>query len=347
MTESTENFPSSGSFQLILMEKIRQAADPSHKLSDLVIDILGIGRDATYRRMRGDTPITFDEAVKLANHFKVSLSEVAGYSEDSALFKRPAFIRTIDDFRAYMHRSLKQLEYIQQHKGHNMYYFAKDIPVFYHYMFPELAGFKMYVWLKSVYGIDKLNNENYDLSMIPADLLDLAQKQWEIYSRINTVEIWNDTTILSLINQIAYYYEAGMLNSREEALRICDCFNDMMKIVYKQALKGQKAHAGNTEVFTSASYKMYFHEILIMDNHILAEYGEQKMIYFVPYAGVNFLSTADPDLTQNMQDYLHHQIQKCSLISDISEKDRNKFFIRIKSRLDQLKERISNTDPFL
>ena len=120
-----------------------------------------------------------------------------------------------------------------------------------------------------------------------------------------------------------------------------------MKIIYKQALNSQKAHAVNTEVFSSAFYKMYFHEILIMDNHILTEYGERRAMYFIPYAGVNFLSTADPELTRNMQDYLKHQVQKSSLISDVSEKDRNKFFIRIKSRIDQLKDRIASTDTFL
>ncbi len=345
--ENMQNDSINPSFQAVLVDKIKQVADPSMKLSDLIMDVLEIGRDATYRRIRGDTEITFEEAVKLAKHFRISLGEVAGYAEDSAIFKRPSFIRSIDDFRDYMQRSLEQLKSIQKQKGHAMYYFAKDIPVFYHYAFPELAGFKMYVWLKSVYGIDKLNGENYNLSMIPEDLLDLAQKQWEVYSQINSVEIWNDTTILSLINQVAYYYEAGLLSSRDEALSICERFKDMMKIIYKQALNSSKVHYVNREVLSPATYKMYFHEILIMDNHIMVEYGERKALYFIPYAGVNFLSTADPELTRNMQDYLQHQVQKCSLISDVSEKDRNRFFIRIRSRIDQLKDKISSTDPFL
>ncbi len=205
----------------------------------------------------------------------------------------------------------------------------------------------MFVWLKSIYGVQHLNGFQYELDMIPQDLKDLGLELWEAYSRINSVEIWNDTTILSLLNQLEYYYEAGLLNSKEEAIAICEEYQEMMKLIYRQALRGKKAHHKNTEEFGSANYHMYYHEILIMDNHILAELDQNKKIYFVPYAGLNYLNTNDPALTESMSNYLGGQKEKSSLISNISEKERNKFFIRIKNRIDQLKSKIEMTNPFM
>ena len=144
-----------------------------------------------------------------------------------------------------------------------------------------------------------------------------------------------------------YYYEAGLLNSKEEAIAICDEYQDMMKLIYRQALRGKKAHHNNAEEFSAAEYKMYYHEILIMDNHILAELDQNKKLYFVPYAGLNYLNTNDPLLTESMSQYLNGQKEKSSLISNISEKERNKFFIRIKTRIDQLKSKIEMTNPFM
>jgi len=52
-------------------------------------------------------------------------------------------------------------------------------------------------------------------------------------------------------------------------------------------------------------------------------------------------------LTESMSQYLNGQKEKSSLISNISEKERNKFFIRIKTRIDQLKSKIEMTNPFM
>ncbi len=334
-------------YQRVFWEKIDNLLQGQYSLPDEIAVALQISKDAAYRRLRGETTLSFDETVLLARHFNISLNDITGISEKSVIFNHGDFIDTIDDYRTYMKGSLEMLQSIVQQKDHMMYYSAKDVPVFYQFAFPELAAFKIYVWLKSVYGISKINDQNYNVSMIPEDLLELASAQWEAFSRINSIEIWNDTTVMSFIKQIDYYYEAGLFSNREEALVICDRFHEMMKLIYKQALNGNKVHATKSEVYTSASYKMYYHEILIMDNHIVAEFNENRLFYFVPYAGVNYLSTSDITMGKKMKDYFLNQCKQSSLISDLSDKDRNKFFIRIKNRIDQVREKIATTDPFM
>lgn len=334
-------------FQHTLIEKIKANLDENRSLADEVSDLLQISKDGAYRRLRGQTVISFDEAVKLARYYRLSLSEVAGHEDNAAVFIRQPFIYSLDDYRAYMKQSLEQLNKIQKMKGHRMYYYAKDIPVFYLFSYKKLAAFKIYVWLKSLYGVERIEEENYNLNMIPDDLLELAYQQFEVYSRINTTEIWNDTTVHSVINQVEYYYEAGMFRDKEEALCICDEFHKVMKIIYKQALSGNKVHYANHELSTSAEYEMYFHEILIMDNHIFTELDDSRQAYFIPYAGVNYLSTTDPVLVKDMQAFTREQIKKSALISDVSEKDRNKFFIKIRNKIDALRKKIESTDPFL
>lgn len=334
-------------FQNLLLEKIKAQLNENHTLIDHVTEVLSLSKDSGYRRIRGETALSFDEAILLARHFRIALSEVTGHADNSAIFQKQAFITNLEEYRQYMQDSLEQLQYIKSQRNHQLIYSAKDIPIFYQFAFPKLAAFKIFVWLKSVYDIQSINDQHISLKEIPEDLLLLAHQQWTAYSQINAIEIWNDTTIMSLINQITYYYEAGLLKNREEALGLCDEFQEMIKVIYKQALSGQKVHANNPEVNSGAFCKMYFHEILLMDNHILAEAGENRLIYFIPYGGLNFMSTMDPALTQNMKDFLEGQTKKSALISDVSEKDRNRFFIRIKTKIDQLREKINSTDPFI
>jgi hypothetical protein len=121
----------------------------------------------------------------------------------------------------------------------------------------------------------------------------------------------------------------------------------MMKIIYHQALEGKKLCMQDMDKFCDSTYKMYYHEVLLTDNHILAEFNRNQKRYFIPYAGINTLKTSDPFFNRNIHDFLKAQTKKSSLISDISEKERNKFFIRIKNRIDRLKSRIEETDPFM
>lgn len=332
--------------QNLFFERLKERLPENYSLVDSVVDAIGCSKDAAYRRMRGETALSIDETVTLAKTFNLSLNELSSQSDQSVVFRRGKHIHTVDDYRVYLQESLVQLEQIAATK-HHMYYLAKDIPIFYQFAFPHLGAFKIYVWMKSVYNLEKLNGENYALKDVPADMLELAHKQWEVYSRLNTTEIWNDTTVLSLINQLEYYYEAGLLASREEALKIVEDFHAMMKVIYRQALSQQKIHAHNHEESSSATYAMYYHEILLMDNHILAEFKEDLRYYFVPYAGLNYMHTTDHDMTQDVKAYLDQATKKSSLISDVSEKERNKFFIRIKNRIERLREKIEGTDPFI
>lgn len=333
--------------QKLFFQKVQEKLTERQNLSDILADLLCVSKDSAYRRIRGSTEISLNEATRIAQHFGIAIDEVMGEQKNSALFTKGPFIRNLDDYRAYMQRTIQQLEVIKSKPNHLMYYQAKDIPVYYQFGFPKVASFKIYVWLKSVYNIQKIEGKNFDLKSIPPDLLELAQKQWELFSQINTVEFWNDTTILSILKQLEYYYEAGLMHSKEQAIGVCDEFQKMMKLIYKQSLASQKIHAINHDEFSKASYSMYYHELLLMDNHILVEQNDQELYYFVPYAGVNFLSTSDPVLTQDLRKYMQEQTKKSSLISDISEKERNKFFIRIKNQIDKLRQKIESTDPFM
>jgi Lhr-like helicases len=187
----------SNDFQKRLWEHLQLRLPEGSSLSEAISETLSLGKDAAYRRLRGETALTANELLRLAERYALSLDELYAQQRDLVPFRRYHFIRDLDDYRRYLEGSLKQLEEIASTAGHWFYYQAKDIPVYYQFAFPRLAAFKIYVWLKSVYNLDRINGTYYSLEDIPRDILALAQKQWQVFSRINTSEFWNDTTVLS------------------------------------------------------------------------------------------------------------------------------------------------------
>ncbi len=331
-------------FQDALFRKIRETMENPKELPKLLQDILSVSADSAYRRLRGETVVSIDEAYKLSNYFKVALSDLETFRNDHVTFTRRPFINSIEQLEDFLVESLDHLELVLSDPNHQMLFLAKDIPVFYIYKFRELAAFKMFVWLRSIYDIEKINNHYYDLMSIPERLIELAQKQWEAYSRMNTLEIWNETTIVSLLNQIEYYYEAGLLSGKEQALLLCDQVNDMLRVIYRQAKHGARIN-GDGEP-TDAGYKLYYNEVLIMNNNIMSVYKD-RYIFNIPYAAVNYFTTNNEELTHEMYDYIMLQAHKSALISDVSEKERNKFFLRFRNKIDALRQRIETSNPFV
>lgn len=334
------------SMQEALFSKIKDTVSNKKELPKVMQEVLGCSADSAYRRLRGETALSIDEAYKLSNYFQVALSDLESFRDDHVTFTKRPFINSEEKFKLFLEQSLAHLELLLQDPKHVMLYTAKDIPPFYQYRFKALASFKIYVWFRSFYDVKLSKDQEYTMASIPQYLLDLAYKQWEAYSKINAIEIWNDTTILSLINQIEFYYEAGLLASKDEALMICDEFIEMIKVVYKQAIFGKRMADEEKDIPSKVPYKLYYNEVLIMDNNILSKV-QGRLIYNIPYAAVNYISTTNEEICGHMEEYILRQAHKSALISDVSEKERNKFFIRMRNKVEALRNRIEQSNPFM
>jgi hypothetical protein len=56
-----------------LFEEIQKNLLSQYLLVDIVSDVLDIGKDSAYRRIRGEKQLNIDEAYKLCKHFHLSL----------------------------------------------------------------------------------------------------------------------------------------------------------------------------------------------------------------------------------------------------------------------------------
>ncbi len=77
----------------------------------------------------------------IARHFNIPLNHLLGHSDQSVVFQRSNFIRSLDDFRTYLETSLTQLRSIANYKSHQLIYQAKDVPIYYQFRFPKLSSF--------------------------------------------------------------------------------------------------------------------------------------------------------------------------------------------------------------
>ena len=108
----------------------------------------------------------------------------------------------------------------------------------------------------------------------------------------------------------------------------------------KQAALGYKFKMDDPEQKRLGEYKMYFNEVLLGDNSILAVTDNSKMA-FMTHTTFNFMLTRDVAFTENMYNHMQTQMKRSTLISEVSEKERSRFFRIIRERIQKRKEALA------
>ena len=74
------------SAQQLFFKHIKSLLPPHLSLVDTVAEVLAVSNDSAYRRIRGETQISFEEIKKLCEKFKISLDQLLQLNSNSYLF---------------------------------------------------------------------------------------------------------------------------------------------------------------------------------------------------------------------------------------------------------------------
>jgi len=320
--------------QIDFLQQIRGRL-PSHlSLVDAIAEQLNLSIDSAYRRIRGEKHLTFDEIQILASHYKISLDSFLHLQNDSLIFWGKNIDRHTFDFENYLQGIVRQLEYFIPSKEKQMLYLNKDIPIFHHFMFPELAAFKCYFWSRYDLDYPKYNKNQFLIE----DYIDIfnntGKRISELYLQIPSVEIWNVDCINTTIRQIAYYTETRIFKSQQDIETVYDCLEKLVDHIETQVEHGYKFPPGKSEPENKVKYSVYINDFILGDNTIAVELDGEKMV-FLNHNVINYIMTNNKEFINYTFETLKILLRKSMLISEISERDRQLFFHNLRERIHE------------
>ena len=318
--------------QSLFFEQLRKILPSNVSFVDELAEILDISRDSAYRRMRGETILSLDEVKKLSNRYGISVDSIISPSSDIALFQ----YRTVHgeglSFKDWLKAILENLNLLRNFKNPELWYFAKDIPVFYYFNSPLLSSFKMYFWMSAVLRMDEYRNSKFSANSVPRELTTLGQKIYDHYTSVRRTEIWSEETLNVTLRQIEFYYDCGFFAESSYPLQLCDEYSMLLKNIRSWAEAGYKDHR-------ESGFDLYKNDLLIADNTILFKMGDKRMV-FIPYNTLNILSTTNEVFCRQTDDYLKNLISKSEKISTTGEKQRNAFFNKMEEKISAVKRKM-------
>ena len=311
---------------------------PSHlSLADELCDILELSPDSAYRRIRGEKPISLLELKLICEKYKMSLDQVLQLKNDSVVFQVPDVARPYGSMDEYLKGLLGHLKFFNQFKEKKMLYLCKDIPVWNFYLFPEIASFKTFFWLKSILNHPDYAHRQYSLSEHPFEsCFLLGQEMIKEYNQIPCLELWNHESLNSTINQLAFCQESGVFKNENDMDLVLDSLMKSLDHWQAEAERGVKFLPGGSTVTYKAAIQLYVNEVILGNNTILGEADGNRMS-FITHTVLSYLVTRDTRFNDHMFSNFETLRSRATLISATGDKDRNRFFNSLRQKVTALR----------
>ncbi|WP_124981515.1 helix-turn-helix domain-containing protein [Nonlabens xiamenensis] len=329
--------------QELLIGKIRQILPPTLSVIDEISHVLDISYDAAYRRVNGKTVLSLEESVHLAKHFKLSLNKLYEVGEQNSILADVSPpIQDVDGLEAYFRNSLEQLQPLTKLSSSSITYSAKDIPLFYTLSDSHLTKYKCYVWLKFLDDDGKMSKMSFQefTEQAPTSLFESARALGDVYNNIDIIEFWNDNTINGNLQQVFYFYEAGLL-SREMALTICE---DLRQIIHR--VERQSIEQSITGTQNQTQYLLYKSDLLTMSNTVMIKTKNQKL-FFCPFTVLTYLKVEHIPTCERLDKFFAKQMKNSKLLINAGERDRTQFFNKMHLKIKTIEDRLKVNEDLI
>jgi hypothetical protein len=315
-----------------LFAQIKAALPGNLSFVDEMAELLQLSPDSAYRRIRGETLLALDEVLLLCGRYGISVDGLAHSNGNHILFAGQQIDFERFELERHLAYILQQLQALAAQPQGRMVYLAKDVPVFHYFRFGELAAFKFYAWLKTLLRNPAYQGKKFVLAeAVNGNWQQLGQQIWATYAGIDTEEIWSLETINSTLRQIEYCREAMLFDGEETVQLLYAQLLQMLDHIEAQAAAGHKHLPGGA---AQGSYQLYHNGALLGDNTILMQSANGQRA-FLNHGILNYINTGDENFCNYTFASLQNIIQKSALISKVGEKERNRFFNRMRQEIAQ------------
>ena len=316
------------SIQGAFIESLKSALPVGIGLAEELADLLNISIDSAYRRIRGETELTLNEAHKICNKYTISIDAVFGSKNDNVTFAYTRLTEERSSFETYMKRLISHLRTIDASgKGH-IYYVAEEMPMFYSFYSKRLTAFKLFYWQRGVLNVPEYQQVKFEWDLLPSELIEDAHLSFKEYLNIPVTEIWSDETVQTGLRQIKFCLDSGLV-TKEQAVLLMKDYREMVQMVYQNASTGTKQISDK-----SPTYTLYYSDVMLGTNCIFVNIGDTRHSY-ISFNTMNSLNTSNDAFCEETSHWIKNLIKKSTLISGVAEKQRFQFFDRMFKLIDQ------------
>ncbi|MCL7764060.1 hypothetical protein MPF19_11580 [Polaribacter sp. Z014] len=317
-----------------LFNYIKKKLPKNVSFIDRIAEVLNISYDAAYRRVSRKTALNLTETLKLANHYNIDLNTLLLSTKNDnkkIVVEKTHHLIEENFLQTFFDKSTNEIKNLQQSKGALLINSLKDFPL-YHAGNGFFSMFRIFALINISSRNSKTKKMPFSEFTTSSKILKKHNTFLKEYNKVALIEIWSDSSIDNILNQIQYFFEIGLI-TKSESLMIADSLVDSLKLIEEQAKNQKRNHSKN-------SYQLYHNNLVPLLNTVLMQSENQKNI-FVPYTNLSYFRVSDENTTQQIEQHFKTQIEFSNNLSGDASVERQKFFNTLYQKIENRKTRLS------
>lgn len=300
-----------------LIEAVKDKLPAKANLANTFMDILYLGREAVYRRLRGEVPFTLAEAAVISRKMGVSLDNIVGVSfSNNAVFDMNVVHHDnpFDTYYSIIDKYVKMSQVLKEDSISEMGTASNVIPQTLSFNHDILSKFRLFKWM---YQNDNIKCKHFDELELPRKLLDKQKEFADMRQHIRYNDhIWDSMIFQHTVNDIQYFSDIHLISDedkkriKEDLLLLIDELEDL-------AGKG-KSETGN-------DIRIYISSINFEATYSYIEATALQVSMIRVYA-INSITTQDPAMFSSLKEWIQSLKKFSTLISESGEMQRILFF---------------------
>ena len=311
-----------------LIAAIREKLPPGTNLANMLMDVLYIGREAIYRRLRGEVPFTLYEASVICRKINISLDSVIGSREKGFAVVDVHFAKDQDSLSSYGEMLSYLVHSYTMAGGDNTAQFhlaCNALPFMLYMKYDNLSKFLLFKWLYQRNAL--VPGSGFGDFQVPEEILDLQRQYVTAVRSINHESCLLDYMVFDyLIGDLRYFANIGLLRREDIDLvkgEVSVLIDDLESI----AVKGQLP--------TGKEFQLYISSVNFDATYGLIS-GDNVRLAFLKVCGVNIVSSTEMKLYEQLKVWIESLRKFSTLISQSGEMQRIMFFNRQRALIEKL-----------
>ena len=310
-----------------LIEAMKEKLPLKGQLADMLMDTLYIGKEAVYRRLRGEVPFTLQESALISRKLGISLDKIIGLSFKSNAMFNINIVDYDDPFESYyniLEKYVSLINTMPDDPNSVMGTSANIIPQTLYLKHELLAKFRLFKWM---YQNEHIKCKHFEELEIPQKIINVQQDFAKLSHHIHSTDyIWDSMVFLHLINDIQYFSDIHLIsdemkqNLKEELLILTDELERL-------AIKGKTDFGNDVHIYVS--------QINFEATYSYLETSTLQLSLIRVYS-INSLTTQDVQMFQSLKEWIQSLKKFSTLISESSEMQRIQFFNQQREIIDAL-----------
>ena len=300
-----------------LVNAVKEKLPSKDNLANALMDILYIGKEAIYRRLRGEVPFTLAEAAVISRKLGISLDKMIGVSfRDNAVFDMN-IVSSEKPFEAYYSILEKQVDLfrsVKEDETSEIGTSSNIIPQTLSLKYNMLSKFRLFKWM---YQNENINCKHFEEMEIPQKMVEKQKEYSDLVSHIHSVDyIWDNMIFSHLVNDIQYFCSIHLITDEDKDMLKEELF---LLIDEMEALSARgKSKAGN-------DVKIYISNINFEATYSYLDTSSTQLSLIRIYS-INSITTQDQEMFRGLKEWIQSLKKFSTLISESGEMQRIQFF---------------------